>query len=150
MTLTREEIINQPPGRKLDRWVQEHIFKWIPWAEKRGDYVTVTYQKPGEREPYRGSQNWKSQLDRYSIITFSEIDPMKHVVYGDKDWSTDISAAWGVLEQFKQYTVMKAAGWAEEYDCRIWVGITGDQWSVQAKTAPEAICKAALLARLNL
>ncbi|MDH6373556.1 hypothetical protein M2444_005388 [Paenibacillus sp. PastF-3] len=105
MTLTREEILNQSSGRKLDRWIQEHVFNWIPWAEQRGDYLIVAFQKPGESEPYKRSQNWKSQMDRYSVIQYSDLDPMKHAVYGDKDWSTDISAAWEVLGKHKTHQV---------------------------------------------
>ena len=154
MTLTREEILNQKPGRKLDRWIQEHILKWIPWAEQRRDHISVTYQKPGEREPYRGSQNWKSQMDRYSIIPFYEIDPMKHIVYGDKDWSTDISAAWEVIEKLDyEMTVKKYEGMAGYlYWCRVNGADVNrfDEKIVTCKKAPEAICKAALLAVLNL
>lgn len=147
MTLTREEIINQRPGRQLDRWIQEHVFNWVPWAEQRGDYLVVTFQKPGEREPYRGSQNWESQMERYSIIQFSEIDPMKHAVYGDKDWSTDISAAWKVLDKVIEMGMEVNVGYYQKWDCAL--DYRSTQWNEQADTAPEAICKTALLAVLG-
>jgi hypothetical protein len=155
MTLTREEIINQRPGRQLDRWIQEHIFNWVPWAEQRRDYVVVTFQKPGEREPYRGSQNWESQMECYSIIQFSEIDPMKHAVYGDKDWSTDISAAWEVvthlMNDHKDVKVLCVSFEVNRlFDCIVHDGEQQLSVAAMQSSAAEAICKAALLAVLNL
>jgi hypothetical protein len=126
MTPTREEILALEAGQDLDRLISIHVMGF----EIRKEYLAdQSYHEYYYREGYK----------------------YENVNYPD-EWqpSRFIDVAWEVLEQFKQYTVMKAAGWEKEYDCRIWVGITGDQWSVQAKTAPEAICKAALLAKLNL
>ncbi|MEK3674622.1 BC1872 family protein [Paenibacillus sp. FSL R10-2771] len=151
MTLTREEIINQRPGRQLDRWIQEHIFNWVPWAEQRSDYLVVTFQKPGEREPYRGLQNWESQMERYSIIQFSEIDPMKHAVYGDKDWSTDISAAWEVVTHLKsKYWYFMLSDENDGWEASFYWDPHRPAFEAVSTGAPEAICKAALLAALKL
>ncbi|AIQ68699.1 BC1872 family protein [Paenibacillus graminis] len=146
MTLTREEILLLPPGRKLDRWIQEHIFKWIPWAEQRGDYATVVYQKPGEREPYMRTQRWEEAKKRHTIIPYSEIDFLLHAVYGDEDWSAEISAAWRIVERLK--TTMDVSVYTDgngKYASEC------GRWTVDdCNTAPEAICKSALLAVLNL
>lgn len=85
--------MTEGPGTQLNRWVQEHVLGWIAWAEQRSDYVAVTYQKPGEGEPYRKYQKWETMKERYAIMPYSEIDTYKHAVYGDKDFSTDKSEA---------------------------------------------------------
>ncbi|MNC33206.1 hypothetical protein D3C75_815900 [compost metagenome] len=146
MTLTREEILNQPPGRKLDRWIQEHIFNWIPWAEQRRDYTAIVYQKPGEREPYMRTQRWEEAKERYSIIPYSEIDFLLHAVYGDEDWSTSISAAWEVFVKFD----LPSVGMYVDQDDNEWFTCNIGTHRATGKTAPEAICKCALLAVLNL
>ncbi|ETT55209.1 hypothetical protein BSK66_31175 [Paenibacillus odorifer] len=127
MTLTREEILAMEPGPALDEITAE-----IACGRKVRMLNEVTNNS---FKPQYDKKVIDEGAGRYNIIP---------------RYSSDISAAWEVLEKFKQYSVMKAAGWGKEYDCRIWVGITGDQWSVQAKTASEAICKAALLAVLGL
>ncbi|WP_060862915.1 hypothetical protein [Paenibacillus riograndensis] len=153
MTLTREEILNQPAGRKLDRWIQEHIFKWIPWKEQRGDYFAITFQKPGDREPFMKTQRREEAKQRYQIIPYSEINDMLHDVYGDKNWSTDISAAWEVEEKI---AVLEKEGHYVKALCDV-VGtprdgtrtLAMDDWRM-LHAKPEQRCKAALLAVLNL
>ena len=93
--------------------------------------------------------NWKLEL-RSGYVENNWITENGLVDINMWNPSEDISAAWEVAEKFNQFDVMKAKGWEKQYDCRIWVGITGDQWAAQGKTAPEAICKVALLAVLNL
>ncbi|MEK5183181.1 hypothetical protein [Paenibacillus sp. FSL P4-0288] len=151
--MTRGEIMAMEPGRILDRMVQKHIFKWIPWMEKRVDYLVVTYQKPGEKEPYMRSQNWRTEKDRYSIIEFSEIDPMKHAVYGDKDFSTEIALAWEVEAIFEQDTKLRG-DYAIELNnvlgLKLYELTTLDNIYKLAHATPEQRCKAALLVFMNL
>lgn len=153
MTLTREEILAMEPGRKLNRLVQEHILKWIPWQEGRGDYTAIVYQKPGEREPYMKSLRWETAKERYSVITYAEINEMVHAVYGDKEWSTEISAAWEVEERI---AVLEREGHYVKALCDV-VGTPRDGTRILAMddwrmlhARPEQRCKAALLAVLNL
>lgn len=149
MTLTREEILNQPPGRKLDRWIQEHIFKWIPWAEQRREYIAIVYQKPGEREPYTRVQNWEKEKERYSIIPYSEIDFLLHAVYGDEDWSTNISAAWKVDEKIRELGLDEV--WGNRISRIIFMDNERPSGTFDiAHASAEQRCKAALLAVLNL
>lgn len=148
MTLTREDILQQSEGRQLDRWVQEHIMKWKPWVERRGDYLVVTFQKPDEREPYMSSRDWKSNKERYSEIEYADIDPNVHAVYGDKNWSSDISATWIVEERIKELRLGAAyiAGLKK-------VLLTTDEYIGMFEyvhATPEQRCKAALLAVLDL
>lgn len=149
--MTREEILAMEPGRELDRLIQEHVFKWIPWQEGRGDYTAIVYQKPGEQEPYMRTQRWEIAKERYSIIPYSEINEMVHAVYGDKYWSSDISAAWEVVDKLKiaiipqSPSAPKELSYYAEYENEPYV----KKIHVFAETAPEAICKVALLAVLE-
>jgi hypothetical protein len=64
-----------------------------------------------------------------------------------KRYSTDISAAWEVVEKFDEITIRRyeTIGNESRFVCRIQVN-HHTQVTNCAKTAPEAICKAALLA----
>jgi len=68
-------------------------------------------------------------------------------------YSTEISAAWEIVEKLKLTVHPTFGGW-NVANCNAsgsgetsWVGITNHQKWVYAETAPEAICKAALLAK---
>lgn len=62
-----------------------------------------------------------------------------------KSYSTDIAAAWEVLQHLKNKGAEINVGFFEQWDCSIDYPI-GCNWRSEAETAPEAICKAALLA----
>ncbi|MEK3947290.1 hypothetical protein MHB46_02210 [Paenibacillus sp. FSL H7-0703] len=148
MLLTREKILSTKAGTALDRLVEEHILGWVAWREQRGEYLVVTFQKPGAPEPYKRSQNWKSQMEGYSKIPFSEINIMKHAVYGDKDFSTDISLAWEVEEKIKKMRLHV------EY-CQALKQVvvsTGEYVGLfdYIHATPEQRCKSALLAVMDL
>ncbi|ASA25403.1 hypothetical protein [Paenibacillus donghaensis] len=154
MTLTREEILAMEPGRQLNRLVQEHILKWIPWQEGRGDYTAIVYQNPGEREPYMRTQRWETAKERYSIIAYSDIDEMVHAVYGDKGWSTDISAAWEVEERILALYLNEQPGLIDDYIDSLMDVIRKEHGFSPAfrlaHATPEQRCKAALMAVLGL
>lgn len=150
--MTRDEVLAMKPGPSLNLLVAEKVLGWIAWEEKRGEYTYVVFQRPGEHEPYRKMKGRETEKERYRKIPFSEIDRNKHIVAGEKDWSTDISAAWEVAEKVfdslsfrigrEGYTVNESGMW----ECQI----GGLNQSIKARTAPEAICKAALLAVMDL
>ena len=62
-------------------------------------------------------------------------------------YSTDISAAWQVVEKMKTISLAIAycLNWGKEYVWRVDFGLG----MVEAKAFPEAICKAALLVSLR-
>ncbi|MFD1179230.1 hypothetical protein ACFQ3W_23455, partial [Paenibacillus puldeungensis] len=64
-------------------------------------------------------------------------------------YSSDISAAWEVLEHLKNKGAEINVGFFAYWDCSIDYPI-GCNWRAVAETAPEAICKAALLAVLEV
>lgn len=85
-----------------------------------------------------------------------------HEVDGDiVDWqpayfspSTNMSAAWEVVEKMRQNKIyMDIRVWPDEYQVLPHQDENNkliDRWIVRSPSLPEAICKAALLAVLNL
>lgn len=147
--MTREEILNMKPGGELDLLVMEHVFKMVAWEERRGDYLHVTFQSSGDREPYMRTRDWQSRKERYRVIPFSEINLMKHIVYGVKDCSSDISAAWEVWNKmFQEGFIFKLSQFSDgTYQIEVFSIQKGFLFpSDYFATAPEAIVKAALLA----
>lgn len=60
-------------GAILDYWVARAL-GYRFWLEKRGDYRLAVRQAPGEKEPYKASRDWESQVDRYAeVFSFSDI-----------------------------------------------------------------------------
>lgn len=90
------------------------------------------------------------------VIGVSQIDSMlgRYPGYVNrtviKFYSTDISAAWEVVEELngKYGFSLGRAGDYYEPDRKWNVRVGTNEW-VEADTAPEAICKAALLAVMN-
>lgn len=135
------DFFNLKPGVAINLLVETRILGWIAWEETRGEFLYIVFQKPKEKEPYKRSQRWETDMQRYRRIDPSDVDPSKHTICGLKDYSTDISAAWEVLEIMnKQYTVAVYTDgngrWAADIDQYVYD---------DCKTAQEAICKAALL-----
>jgi hypothetical protein len=130
-------------GVKLNLMIATKVLGWIIWEEKRGEYKYVVFQKPGEHEPYKRQQKWEAIKDKYKQIGINDVDPMRHIICGLKNWSTDISAAWEIVERMVQ-------NWRDFN-----IGLHHQKWSLgwnftdyveDMNSAPEAICKAALLA----
>jgi len=69
-----------------------------------------------------------------------------------KIYSSDLNAAWEVVERFKNegylFSLKNLVGGKYEFTLTDW-GRKCDVFSRQGETAPEAICKAALLAVLG-
>jgi len=144
-----------PAGREMDALVAEKVMGWLAWSERRPEYIHVVFQRPGEREPFMKFRNPEAERARYAPMAFGDIDPMNHVVCDIPRYSTEIAAAWEVVERLRADKVMGGASiaavnapddatpgeWCVEWfdgnrtlDCA-----TGD-------TAPLAICRAALKA----
>lgn len=87
------------------------------------------------------------------------VEWMKHPMYGkteDPDflepYSTDMNAAWEVVEKINDpwwiHLEVTGQSW---YACNFWNYKTGEQSeTVHFQTAPEAICKASLLAVMEV
>jgi hypothetical protein len=80
--------------------------------------------------------------------------PAKGFVINPKHYSTSISAAWEVVEKFPLVDVSRCEFFEGNvtHEIKMWVKLDEDAipYELSAKTAPEAICKAALLAVLDL
>jgi len=112
------KIRNMKPGRELDALVAEKVMGW-------------TYGHPCPEG--MDCLHWADEKGKVRD-------------YKPPQYSTDIAAAWEVVEkmseQWPQYQLAKIEdGWSV-----MW-GFDGYGWpEATGKTAPEAICKAALLA----
>jgi hypothetical protein len=121
--MTREEILAMPAGYKIDILIAEKI---MGWKDKISDHLVRYYETPN------GEIFLKNDVSHYS---------------------TDISAAWQVVEKLKRegypnpqlYTIDEDDLW------HVAIRTHGDMGydDTEAETAPLAICRAALLAILE-
>lgn len=134
--MNREEILAMKPGRELDALVAEHVFGY-----KR---VTMSLD-------YYGKNGGNEVLQPQEISEFYNYPPVGRIPlwYHCKEWSTDISEAWEV----RQWLLDNRGGVRLEVFCdenpeycEVYQGKNEELIQVWAKTSPEAICKAALLA----
>lgn len=89
------------PGRELDAFIAEKVMGWKPWQSKHG-YWTVTTHEGKELSTY-GQRDYSIKYDPH---TGEELRP---VAWWEDMWdipafSTDIAAAWGVLERVKSWS----------------------------------------------
>ncbi|MDF2814464.1 MAG: hypothetical protein K0Q81_664 [Paenibacillus sp.] len=122
--MTRDEIWRMDAGRELDALVSEKLMGWTEFSpiDPKIDYgVGVN----GYRRNYA-----KDPDGRLTWFPF---------------YSTDITAAWEIIGKFDEISVRKyqTVSPGFRYICRI--DIDGEDVIANGLTAPEAICKAALL-----
>jgi hypothetical protein len=139
--MTLEEVLDVSAGRELDALVAEKVMGWV-YREYWGQLV------PSEHLDAPMWSEWAQ--DKSGDVCRHPINRMPNIPYrGDKPWipeySTDISAAWEVVEKNKEYWffLMYSADmkqWWCEYR------VNKQKGRVTADTAPLAICRAALLA----
>lgn len=135
MTITREQILAMQPGRDLDALVAERVFGWTRHPKKPhrtdnraiGGVVFCRPECPGI--DFGGALNYVAH------------------------YSTDIASAWLVVEKLIE-TTPRGDVQVNHFDGQ-WGASLGHNAegyergpSAFAPTAPEAICKAALLATL--
>ena len=132
--MNREEILNIPAGREMDALVAKEIFGintaghldscYVEWVTKDGKDGGSGFECPAcgcSEEEYKKQPCCK----RYS---------------------TDISAAWEVVEQVtkkSKFTVIEIRGGNELYQVAFWYPLK-DSWHAEG-LLPLAICRAALL-----
>jgi len=117
--LTKDEILAMKPGRELDELVMIKVMGWTKEAE----------HKP--LPMWRDNNGFN--VDRVARF----FNP-----------SEDISAAWEIVK------ILREKGWATtlRIDNIVWCKLYGlglGYFTCLAKTAPEAICKAALICTLD-
>jgi hypothetical protein len=138
--MTREEVLAMEPGRELDALIRQRIFNW--------NYPSYEQMKS------MAEKQWEVQPE--CIHFMSDFDAWK--VDGDFYWeyrsprySTDISAAWEVVEKpeiMDRYQIGVYPTSFVKWVARKYMP-GGKDCTVQADTAPEAICKCVLLAILE-
>jgi hypothetical protein len=130
--MTRDEIFAEPAGPRLDAWVAEKVMGCLVHEEQglgRIRYCCGCGYKRDRGEYPHGSDGYDGSRSERDL----------------PDYSTDIAAAWQVVEKFKQSGSF----------IQLWCGCSGPDavwsarihsWIVTADTVPLAICQAALLA----
>ncbi|WP_339259547.1 hypothetical protein MKZ12_07160 [Paenibacillus sp. FSL R5-0713] len=140
--LTREQVLGVPPGIELDVMVAEHVFRW-----RRISGPTHDYDGPVEHGDVLFPPS-VSTNEAYQMMPAKGSIPLSYFV--NRHWSTDIGAAWKVLDTFKVHQVTRNEGGFSHSDLKYRAIIGKNQHAAYGDTAPEAICKAALLAVLDL
>lgn len=117
MKLTRESIMSMEPGRELDALVAEHVMN--------GKKESIQTMAPQPLEFWNFSETRQPWV---------------------KDWkpSTDISAAWEVVDRMSPQTMYMTRRHSD-----VWLCEFHGYPLVEGNAAPETICKAALLAKLE-
>lgn len=106
-------------------------------AEALGICVTVRH----DREPCQSVSTVK-YTDGEWFSGESLFKPIAH-------YSTDIAAAWGLVERMRKdcYNVSLRLAWLGVWECAFWGKLP--RGAAQVSTAPEAICRAFLAATEN-
>lgn len=140
--MTREEILNMPAGREMDVLIAEKVMQL--------DHYEHRWEADGECEKCKCVTDFHSGR---IYLNYKKID------YRDctnpDPYSTDISAAWEVVDEIKDKWGMVNLEYSHDKELD---PPDADKWSVYfdidfddsfmafADTAPLAICRAALLA----
>jgi hypothetical protein len=129
-------VLSRDAGRALDALVAEKVMGW-----------TALHRRDG------GSAEYLGTVPDNSFVGASTAKRIPGKTYCVPEYSTDIAAAWLVVER------MRADGWWPEVKYLVdwdnaakWYAACHrppHQWSATAATAPLAICRAALAALEN-
>lgn len=134
--LTREQILAMPVGREMDVLVARHLYACRAWLTNDHPSGAVWSPHPEENR-----------------VAYAFVVPF---------FSTEIAAAWEIVEELTErlaasYDVPVRIFWDSEWNCQfaITYGVYDDpgetaHFSATGRTAPESICRAALLACLDL
>lgn len=138
INLTKEEILAMEPGRKMDELIDKLVFRHNNYRAKMLKWSRYVF-----RESWDDPNSYYDEWHRSQ-----EIGPWE---YDGPKYSTDIAVAWEVFTKWGWQGDVCFCG--DEWHCEIMYGFDPAGYGVyekaEAKTAPEAICKAALLAVLE-
>lgn len=136
--MTRDEILALKPGRELDALVAEKVMGWCVTPDEfkydPDNDVEVSYatSEPPEDLP----EGYPEGLRAITGTIRCHRLP---------DFSTDISAAWEVVGKLREMGGGPDIRW-DDADRRWWCEVDKVWGWATGETAPEAICKVALLA----
>jgi len=117
--MTREEILNMPAGREMDALIAKEVMGWV-------------LNPPNVR-----GHGW--------LIHDHKMIGINSLPY----FSTDIAAAWEVVEKEEHGFSLWVSGVRSAPLCKAEIIIGDNRYGCYANTAPLAICRAALLAVLE-
>ena len=144
MTYTREQILNMPVGIELDAIVCELIYGWKRIKGPKTDYDGQCEYGDVLIDPSL------SEDDAFKMMNPRGTIPLHYFVINR--YSTDISAAWELVEKLSRGKVDSSFVLEfhyERYYARFGNVPFRPYRDEMYETAPEAICKAALLASLG-
>lgn len=144
--MTRDEILNMPAGREMDVLISDKVF---------GMRLEKNYG-------LAGGYYWVGNGVHFGERPANDVE----------EYSTDIAAAWKVVEKISEMLLSEKlsapngynyltlsqlgykTGYAASFDCLFndnwYEDITEYKFAARAETAPLAICRAALLAVMEL
>lgn len=134
--MKREEILGMKPGPEMNALIARHVFNLEVYM------TNEEWMKAGM--PH--IQYWDNNL-RYPAYWNDEYEQGLCI----DTYSEDLPAAWEVVEKFPIVNISRVEVFVGNYHhaVEIYPSVeTNEPSRVEAKTAPEAICKAALLAIL--
>lgn len=152
--MTKEDILAMVPGPELDAAVAEKIFGYW-WADG------PKYDCDGPREWERILVPPTTTKKQYDYYLFPPRGKISKTYFVNNKFSTDIAAAWEVVERINHH-IIEISKREKIRGCvtyRVWVFTRSLEYpdecwdrlvQVEGKTAPEAICKAALLAVMGV
>lgn len=131
MTLTREEIQGMKPGREMDALIAEKVLGW----------TDIRRVNPAVIHSFSADGN-------HANVGFSPV-LYKHVPF--PLYSREISAAWEVVMHLKsKYWYFMLSDENEGWEASFYWDPHRPAYEALSAEAPQAICKAALLASLKL
>ncbi|MDT0123904.1 hypothetical protein Q9R46_14680 [Paenibacillus sp. RRE4] len=133
--LTREQVENAEPGIDLNVMVAEHIFGWRRIAGPTHDYDGAVEHGEVLIPPNM------SEAHAYAMMPPRGSVPIGYFV--NRNWSTDMNDAWEVFASSGHRSAIET-NHSGGYICNI------KGADIYELNAPEAICKAALLAVLDI
>lgn len=130
--LTKEQVLALKPGREMDALIAEHVLKWrkVPGPKTDYDGPCESFDvlvPPNIKDPF------PMYLPRGAVLPY----------WFCHEWSTGLENTFNLV---REYGLKKADGLElrQCHGCFI-AKFGGSDWA-KGTTAPEAICKAALLA----
>ena len=146
MKPTRDEILAEPAGPRMDAWVAEFVMEW----ELIDNPVPSWFAEAG----------WES-LDRdIYCVHDSTFTQGKEIIHANKNGysrfkpSVYIAAAWIVLMKLLQMQISSEiishfCSTGGDFVCHVWrYDSLSEGSTARANTAPLAICRAALIAKV--
>jgi len=138
--MTRDEIQAMEASPELDKLVGEKIFGYSIYHYDKDVpercYYMLTDDKGDPVTPYEGWHTGERKTEEEA--------------WGDcPNYSEDIGAAWEVVEKLKEKYAVAVVSYKSSVLCKIQAP-DSDSFDADSKTAPEAICKAALIAEIGV